>query len=194
MAVEQARRNIRHRLGQSVVLVTSVAFGVALAISIITAGAGVEQEVNRLLNIPGLPSQVDLVEIHNVLDQTRNLLRILAYAFTAALVAAVTWISMGRRRYEIAINVMRGRPIRHVVWELLIESLILCVGGGFIGVGLGLLLCKSIQEVIPSLPMNPEVGNVLTVFPISTILSFAATSIVASYFIRNIESDPLSVL
>jgi ABC-type antimicrobial peptide transport system permease subunit len=72
------------------------------------------------------------------------------------------------------------------VWEILAElwteATILCVAGGLAGVAFGYLLCNRLRQALPSLPLQPERGDVLLVFPVVVLLSFAATAAVASYF------------
>jgi hypothetical protein len=92
MAAGEAVKNIAKRPGQAVMLLGSVAVGVALALAIIAASRGVDDKVSSLLDIRPVPPQIDLAEINRVLDQTSSLLTKLAFAFTAALVGTVTWL------------------------------------------------------------------------------------------------------
>jgi predicted lysophospholipase L1 biosynthesis ABC-type transport system permease subunit len=190
IALQEAGRSIVSRPGQTILLVLSVATAVALAISIIAAGRGVEEKVSALLDIPLLPPVIDLASIHQILDQTRSLLKGLSYAFTAALVGTVTWVSIGRRRREIGIKRQYGVGPSVVLLELWAEATVLCIIGGLLGVGLGYLLCSQIQRLIPDLPMHPTQGDVVVVFPVVTLIGFTATAVVASYFAVWPSSEP----
>src|SRR4051812_42221501 len=94
-AIGEALRGIVARPGQAIMLAMSVAIGVALALAIIAASRGVEVRVTRLLEIDPAPPEIQFDEIDRVLTQTRDLLIKLAFGFTAALVGAVTWMSIG---------------------------------------------------------------------------------------------------
>jgi predicted lysophospholipase L1 biosynthesis ABC-type transport system permease subunit len=182
MAAGEAVKNMAKRPGQAAMLMGSVAIGVALALAIIAASRGVDDKVSVLLDIDPMPPQIDFAEIDRVLDQTRGLLTKLAFAFTAALVGTVTWLSIGRRRREIGIKRQYGLHVWEILAELWTEATILCLVGGLTGVGLGYLLCNRLHAALPSLPMQPERGDVFLVFPVVVVLSFAATAAVASYF------------
>jgi hypothetical protein len=182
MAAGEAMKNIAKRPGQAAMLLGSVAVGVALALAIIAASRGVDDKVSGLLDIRPMPPQIDLAEINRVLDQTRSLLTKLAFAFTAALVGTVTWLSIGRRRREIGIKRQYGLHVWEILAELWTEATILCVAGGLAGVALGYVLCNRLHHALPSLPMRSERGDILLVFPVVVVLSFGATAAVASYF------------
>src|SRR5205085_5839511 len=81
MAIERAGYHIIHAPTHSAIIVLSVASGIALAIAIIAASNGVDEQVKIWLNVKSLPPQVNLGNIHKVLDQTRDTLTILAFIF-----------------------------------------------------------------------------------------------------------------
>ena len=186
-------RNITDRPWRSVSIAFAVAIGVGIAIAIIAASTGIEQKVNTLLTGNGTNNSdaslkaagVDIDTIHNVLIQTRDLLTKLAIGFTAALVGLVTWVTMGQRRREIGIYKMQGTYRRDIMFELLGESLILCTLGGILGVILGYSMCSFIGAQLPLLPMTPSIDGVIVIFPSATLLSFAATAVIAAFFVRN---------
>lgn len=190
IAVDEGARNLVRRPGQALIVILSVAIGVALAIAIIAAGKGVEEKVDSLLGGQSLPPQVDVDEIHLVLDEARALLRNLSYAVTVVLVGTATWITIGRRKREVGLKRQYGVPKKLILTELWTEALILCGIGGVSGVALGYFLCDRIQGLLPSLPMNPAAGDVVAVFPIVTGIAFAATLLVASYLVLTSTSDP----
>ena len=178
----EAIDSLKKRPAQAAMLLGSVAVGVALALAIIAAGRSVQDKVTVLLDIRPRPTQIDFDEIEDVLQQTRTLLTRLAFAFTAVLVGAVTWLSISRRRREIGIKRQFGIHVWEVLAELWAEATILCIAGGLVGVALGYLLCNVIGSQLPSLPMTLQLTDVLLVFPVVVVLSFLATAVVASYF------------
>jgi len=178
----EAIDSLKKRPAQAAMLLGSVAVGVALALAIIAAGRSVQDKVTVLLDIRPRPTQIDFDEIEDVLQQTRTLLTRLAFAFTAVLVGAVTWLSISRRRREIGIKRQFGIHVWEVLAELWAEATILCIAGGLVGVALGYLLCNIIGSQLPSLPMTLQLTDVLLVFPVVVVLSFLATAVVASYF------------
>jgi predicted lysophospholipase L1 biosynthesis ABC-type transport system permease subunit len=189
MAIERAGHNIIHGPVRSTIIAGSVAAGIAIAIAIVAASNGVDDKVNSLLNVGPLPTLIKLDTIQKVLDQTRDTLTGLAFAFTAVLVGLVTWVTMNQRRREIGIARQHGLHVSEVLTELLIEASILCLVGGFVGIGCSSLLCNSIQQAIPLLPMHPKAQDILSVFPVVTGLSFGATALIASYFAIRTYTD-----
>jgi putative ABC transport system permease protein len=190
MAVERAGLNILEEPGRSAMIILSVGTGVALAISIIAASNGVQEEVNILLNAQQLPPEISVTSIQQTLIESRSLLTKLAFDFTAALVGLVTWVSMGQRRRQIGLARQHGLYIREILIELLSEAAVLCLVGGIVGVIAGNLLCAVIQHSIPNLPMHPRPEDVVLVFPVVTLLSFVATAAVAAYFAIRTEVQP----
>lgn len=189
MTLERAGHNLLQSPGRAIVLVLSVAAGVALAIAIIAASNGVDDKVNSLLHVGPLPPQIHINDIQKVLDQTRDILTKLAFTFSAVLVGMVTWVTMNPRRREIGIARQHGLHISEVLIELLIEATALCLVGGVVGIGLGSLLSHGVQQVIPLLPMHPKMQDMLSVCPVVTILSIIATTMVASYFAIRTYTD-----
>ena len=103
-----------------------------------------------LLAIKPRPPQIDFNEIDAVLQQTRTLLTRLAFAFTAVLVGAVTWLSISRRRREIGIKRQFGIHIWEVLAELWTEATILCIAGGVAGGAARHFLLNNINNPIAS--------------------------------------------
>ncbi len=188
-------RTIRHRPGRSVGVAIAVAVGVALAIAIIAASNGIQTRINDLLVGNHSPQElqqsgIDINTIQAVLQDTRDLLTKLAIGFTAALVALVTWTTMGQRRREIGLDIQQGQYREVIMGELLGESLLLCIIGGIVGIIAGNALCTVVHKFIPNLPMTPQTSDILAIFPTTTILSFAATALVAAIFVAQRELRP----
>jgi putative ABC transport system permease protein len=184
MTVRQASWNAIDRRGWSVAIVLTVALGVALAIAIIAAIQGTQDEVKGLLDIGiPLPPQIDSGRIFDALDQARFGLTTFAFGVTAVVVASVTWMSISRRRRDIGISLRQGLYVWEVLLELLIESALLCFLGGILGIAIGRVLCAQSVKVMPLIPMRPETGDILLVFPVTAGLSFLATLMVALVFV-----------
>lgn len=192
--LERIFRTIADRPWRAFSLVAAVAVGVTLSIAIIGAGDGVQQAVNQFLG--GVRTQVDLSQpscqdpntgldpckIQHILDNTQALLVKLAITFTAALVALITWITMGQRRRDIGIAISNGERRGDVIMELVVEALILCIAGGIVGVILGAVVCNTLSSALNPLTLPFHVADVQWLFPTTTLLSFAATSVVAVYY------------
>ena len=190
--LDRMRRNIVDWPGRALGILATNAIGVAISIAIIAAGDGIDTKIRDTLgkvsdaNLKA--AGVDIDTIHTVLTQTRNLLTVLAVIFTAAIVGLVTWISTSQRRRNIGLEVQAGQHRRDLIIELVGESFILCMAGGFLGVILGLILCAVIQGVIPLLPMAPNVGSVFEIFPVTTLLAFVTTAAIAAYFASHTDT------
>ncbi len=183
---------------RAVIVAGAVAVGVALSIAIIAAGDGVQSAITNFLGAadtgqacphPPLPNGLDICQIQQVLDNTQSLLIKLGVAFTAALVGLITWVTMGQRRRDIAIRMQQGEHRVDVITDLVTESLILCVAGGFVGVILGNIICNTLSGALKplTLPVNPS--SVVSIFPTTTILSFAATAVIAIYYATRRDSS-----
>ncbi|HEU5442000.1 MAG TPA: ABC transporter permease [Ktedonobacterales bacterium] len=190
-------RNIRDQPWRSLSIVIAVLVGIAIAIAIIAASNGIEHKINELLqtNSPDESQSlrragVNLDDIQAVLSTTRDLLTKLAIGFTAALVGLVTWVNTSQRRRAIGISMQQGQHREEVIVELLGESLILCSIGGILGVVTGNALCAFVNHESPLLPMQPGVGDVLAIFPATTLLAFAVTAVIAFIFSRFVDVAP----
>ena len=200
---ERIWRNITDRPGRSMMIVLAVAIGVGLAIAIIAASSGIQTKVNTLIQpaangaFPpgdaGAPANasggIDINTIHDVLVQTRDLLTRLAIGFTAMLVGIVTWVTMGQRRREIAIDRRQGEHRSDIIVGLLGETLLLCIVGGVVGIVFGYLLCAILGAQVPLLPLQPTPDGIIAIFPWTTLLSFAATAAVATFYAARPDAD-----
>jgi ABC-type lipoprotein release transport system permease subunit len=191
--LERIQRNITDRPGRALSVAVAVAVGVSIAIAIIAASNGINTKISDLLpsqSDSGFGGQtIDLPTIHAVLVQTRDLLTRLAIGFTAVLVGLITWVTMGQRRRDIGIALQQGEHRSTIIWELLGEALILCVVGGILGIILGMLLCNVLQSQIPLLPLQPSLSDMLGIFPVTTLLSFGVTGIVAAFLISRRDTS-----
>ncbi|SRR5579884_1535446 len=187
------QRNIADRPGRALSVAVAVAVGVSIAIAIIAASNGINTKINDLLPSQSVPNPdgqtIDIPTIHEVLVETRDLLTRLAIGFTAVLVGLITWVTMGQRRRDIGIALQQGEHRSTIIWELLGEELILCIVGGVLGIILGMLLCDVLQSQIPLLPLQPSLGDMLGIFPITTLLSFGVTGIVAAFLISRRDTS-----
>jgi len=176
---------------RSLGIVASSAVGVAIAIAIIGASNGIQDKINSLVKPAqnlGQQSPIDVNTIQQVLTQTTNLLTILSVLFTAAIVGLVTWISTGQRRRSLSLQVQQGESKTNLIVELLGESLALCTAGGIAGVILGLIMCGIIGSLIPLLPMDPNAGSVLSIFPTTVILAFVVTGGIVAYYTSHTDT------
>jgi len=185
-------RNIMDGPYRSLGIIVSCAIGIAIAIAIIGAANGVQQKINHNIHTKNgqEPQQIqdDVTKIQNILSDTRTMLTVLAVGLTGAIVGLVTWISTGQRRRAISLQVQQGQRRNDLIVELLGESLILCTGGGAIGVALGLLLCNLIQNAITNLPMSPDAGSVVAIFPSTTILTFLVAGAIVAYYTTHTDT------
>jgi hypothetical protein len=191
---ERIFRTIKDRPWRAFSLVAAVAMGVTISIAIIGAGDGVQKAVSDFLG--GIPNHGDLSQascqdpntgldpcrIQLILDHTQSLLVRLAIIFTAALVALITWITMGQRRRDIGIAISNGQRRGDVITELVVEALILCTVGGIVGVILGDITCSALTNALNPLTLPFKTSDVMWLFPITTLLSFGATAVVAVYY------------
>jgi hypothetical protein len=191
--LERIQRNIADRPGRALSVAIAVAVGVSIAIAIIAASNGINTKISDLLpsqSAAGPDGQtIDIPTIHEVLVETRDLLTRLAIGFTAVLVGLITWVTMGQRRRDIGIALQQGEHRSTIIWELLGEALILCVVGGILGIILGVLLCNILQSQIPLLPLQPGLSDMLGIFPVTTLLSFGVTGIVAAFLISRRDTS-----
>ena len=178
LATKHGTRDVFRHFGRSLLIILTVAVGVALAIAIIAAANGCDDKVRNLLAIRLLPPQIDLSTIQGTLDQTRDALTYLAYVFSGMFVGIVTWVSMEKRRYAIGAARAKGLKTTDLITEYMVEAIILCVLGGFTGIGLGYVFCQFIPNTFPLLPMHFKWLDVLHVFPQVSGLSFFITFLI----------------
>lgn len=188
------QRNIVDGPWRSLGIIISNALGVAISIAIIASAEGIHDKINSLMakclngSINCSGAGIDVNAISNVLKDTEGVLTNLAIVSTAAIVGLVTWITISQRRRAISLEVQAGQRRRDLIVEFLGEAMVLCVAGGVVGVILGYILCSLIGGAIPLLPMNPQLGNIFSIFPVTTLLAFATTAGISAYFAANTDT------
>lgn len=192
LRTNRIRRNIFDGPYRSLGIVVSCAVGIAIAIAIIGAANGVQQKITSQIpsNTSSQPQQLQdkVNQIDDILSQTRTLLTVLSVGLTGAIVGLVTWISTGQRRRSISLQVQEGQRRNDLIVELLGESLFLCTFGGLIGVVLGLVLCNVIHNAISLLPISPDAGSILAIFPSTTLLAFGVAGAIVSYYTTHTDT------
>lgn len=194
--IDRIRRNLIDRPWRASGIACAVAIGVAIAIAIIAASNGIDVKINSLLGVNG-PGHADrlrqeginISDIQSVLRDTSGLLTRLSIGFTAALVGLVTWVTTSQRRRDIGIDRMRGAHTESVIGEMVGESFFLCIIGGLVGVGAGLLLCYLLGQAVPLLPLKPTAQEVVVIFPMTTFAAFAITAVIAAIFAKKATVD-----
>lgn len=84
----------------------------------------------------------------------------------------IMYVSVTERTKEIGLRMSIGAKERHILWQFLIESIIISVLGGIIGVFLGILAAKIIRMF----------GTATAIQPFSIILSFAVCTVTGVFF------------
>jgi ABC-type antimicrobial peptide transport system permease subunit len=194
--VGRIRRSIGDHPWRAAGIAGSVAVGVAIAIAIIAASNGIDAKINYLLGTDGADRVdqlrqvgINVSDIQSVLHDTRNLLSHLSVGFTAALVGLVTLVTTSQRRRDIAIDRMRGIHTETVISELVGEAFILCMIGGLLGIVAGLILCGAASDAIPLLPMRPSFQDISAIFPVTTLATFAITTVIAAVLAKTADVD-----
>ncbi|MCE5038916.1 ABC transporter permease [Staphylococcus auricularis] len=83
----------------------------------------------------------------------------------------VMYISVAERTEEIAIRRAFGAKARDIEIQFLVESVVLCILGGLIGLILGILISKGIDAVTPEyIKSAVTIGSVLTAVGVSTLI------------------------
>jgi ABC-type antimicrobial peptide transport system permease subunit len=182
LAIKHGIRNVTKYLGRSFVIILTVGIGVALATAIIAAANGSNEQVRLLLHEKSLPAQINLDQIHDTLNQARDALTYMAYAFSGIFVGVVTWVSMEKRCYAIGTARIKGLNVYDLLIEYLVEAIILCTLGGLAGIGLGYELCQLIPHQFTLLPMHFRWEDVQRVFPQVSSFSFLIASLITIIF------------
>ncbi len=195
--VNRIMRNIRDHPWRSLSVVMAVLAGVTIAITIIAASHGIEDKINTMLDVnkPGQAARlhdvgISLKDIQDVLAATRGILSKLAIGSTVALVGLVTWLNTSQRRREIGMNRQDGMYMREELGMLVAESFVLCTVGGVLGIIAGNLLCAFVNYESPLLPMTPSPGDILSIFPVTILLTFAVTTVIAFIYAKFVSVSP----
>lgn len=195
--IYRVRRNIFDHPWRSLAVILAVVVGVSIAITIIAASNGIQDSINTKLNAnaPGQAGKlqqvgINMKDIQAVLTTTRGILSKLAIGSTAALVGLVTWLNTSQRRREIALSRQHGMHMREALGMLVGESFILCLIGGTLGIITGNILCAIVNYESPLLPMEPTAGDILSIFPVTTVLTFLVTAVIAYIYAKFVSVSP----
>ena len=121
-------------------------------------------------------------ELSNMLSSTTNLLTVLlaSIAGISLLVGGIgimniMYVSVTERTKEIGLRLSIGAKSRHILWQFLIESVLISVSGGIVGVILGALASLAVKYIA---------GWPIFVQPWSVLLAFAVCTFTGVFFIR----------
>ena len=119
-------------------------------------------------------------ELSNMLSSTTNLLTVLlaSIAGISLLVGGIgimniMYVSVTERTKEIGLRLSIGAKSRHILWQFLIESVLISVSGGIVGVILGALASLAVKYIA---------GWPIFVHPWSVLLAFAVCTFTGVFF------------
>ncbi|GAB4423377.1 MAG: ABC transporter permease [Chloroflexi bacterium OHK40] len=106
-------------------------------------------------------------------------------------------VSVAQRTKEIGLRKAVGARRRDILWQFLIEAVVLCVSGGVIGIGLGYLLSFGGTFLLYSLSQDPSVRASVSLF--SIVLATSISTGVGLFFglfpaMRAARLDPIRAL
>ncbi len=77
-------------------------------------------------------------------------------------------VSVTERTREIGVRKAIGARRRDIVWQFLLEAVVLTGSGGLMGIAVGWLLSFMIRIFVPSLPSTVPLWSVFTGFGVAT--------------------------
>jgi putative ABC transport system permease protein len=95
----------------------------------------------------------------------------------------ITFVSVKERTREIGLRKALGARRQTILLQFLIESVMICLIGGFIGLGISLFITFSIEKIMPDFPVEFSINLVmasLVVSVITGIVSGLAPAVTAS--------------
>jgi putative ABC transport system permease protein len=106
-------------------------------------------------------------------------------------------VSVAQRTKEIGLRKAVGARQRDIMWQFLIEAVVLCLVGGLLGIGLGYLLSFGGSALLYSLSQDPTVRANVTMF--SILLATSISAGVGIFFglfpaLRAARLDPIRAL
>ncbi len=106
-------------------------------------------------------------------------------------------VSVAQRTREIGLRKAVGARRRDIMWQFLIEAVVLCLSGGLIGIGLGYLLSFGGTFLLYNLSQDPTIRANVSLF--SIILATSISAGVGIFFglfpaMRAARLDPIKAL
>ena len=106
-------------------------------------------------------------------------------------------VSVAQRTREIGLRKAVGAKQRDIMWQFLIEAVVLCLIGGLIGIGLGYLLSFGGTFLLYSISQDPNIRASVSLF--SIILATSISAGVGIFFglfpaLRAARLDPIRAL
>jgi putative ABC transport system permease protein len=95
----------------------------------------------------------------------------------------ITFVSVKERTKEIGLRKALGARRQTILLQFLIESVMICLIGGFVGLGTSFLITFAIEKIIPDFPVQFSLSLVmasLAVSVITGIISGLAPAVTAS--------------
>ncbi|NTU80531.1 MAG: FtsX-like permease family protein [Chloroflexales bacterium] len=106
-------------------------------------------------------------------------------------------VSVAQRTREIGLRKAVGARRRDIMWQFLIEAIVLCVSGGVIGIGLGYLLSFGGTFILYAISQDPTIRASVSLF--SIVLATSISAGVGIFFglfpaMRAARLDPIKAL
>lgn len=106
-------------------------------------------------------------------------------------------VSVAQRTKEIGLRKAVGAKQRDIMWQFLIEAVVLCLLGGLVGIGLGYLLSFGGTIILVNLAQDPTVRANVSLF--SIVLATSISAGVGIFFglfpaLRAARLDPIKAL
>lgn len=174
--------------------------------------------MRRLLSVrhPGL-EDIGLIVPYELLEEARR--QALTWTVTLSAIAGISLLVGGigimnimlanvtERTREIGIRRSLGATRKHIVWQFLVETGVLSMIGGLLGIAVGVGGSVFIGWVTPKLPTWPVIGRIvppdvnapIQITPWSMILAFAVASLTGLVFglypaVKASKQDPIVAL
>ena len=100
-------------------------------------------------------------------------------------------VSVGERTREIGVRRALGARWRDILMQFLVESVVLSLIGGILGVGLGFVVIRVVQRVEPALPVGLSLWNLALALGFSIVVGIVSG---VSPAIRAAKLDPVEAL
>ncbi|HMQ35856.1 MAG TPA: FtsX-like permease family protein, partial [Chloroflexaceae bacterium] len=106
-------------------------------------------------------------------------------------------VSVAQRTKEIGLRKAVGARRRDIMWQFLIEAVVLCLAGGLLGIGLGYLLSLGGTFLLYSLSQDSSIRASVSLF--SIVLATSISAAVGIFFglfpaLRAARLDPIRAL